>query len=286
MNVRMLWLVASGTAVACGNEATSTQARPPVVRFCGDEYAIDAFGVRCSDPNVVGASVLAELTSLQTLSLEGTSIRELPRLQHVSQIVTLDLGQTSITDLATMNPSAWTSLRNLRLEGTTLSDLGPIAALPALETLDIRDTQVADLAPALRNPTLQDLAASGTLITALPSLASARALRSLDVSYTLLEDVTTLREAPALETLRVAATLVHDLSPLADAPRLRNVDASSTELARPALDELRRKRPDLMVHDLAWHGTRDELRARIIDARARRRLPPTPADASALDRSP
>jgi hypothetical protein len=271
------------TIGGCGNEAPPKPAFPKTVRFCDQDIRSDTTMVTCSDPTVVGLAALIDLPSLDYISLRGTGVSDLSVLRNVSRVHTLDLSNTRVRDLSTLDPAIWTGLATLHLNETPVEDLTPLAALPSLVVLDVSGTPVTDLRPIETCTKLGRLVAEGTRATALPNMSRLIGLKHLNVDRTLIEDLSPLQDAPALKDLRASLTLVADVAPLAKIPTLEEVTIQDTLVPAPSVDELRRLRGNLRITHFTSRFTPDELRDLIIKLRE---VTPATHDAGAQAGSP
>ena len=92
-----------------------------------------------------GATVTAtELETLTSLKLGSAGIADPSGLTFASNLVSLDLGDNAIADLA---PLAGLDIERLDLRGNPISDLTPLADLPSLAELTLGDNPVTDFSP-------------------------------------------------------------------------------------------------------------------------------------------
>ena len=87
-----------------------------------------------------GLEQLNGLTDLQTLDLAGTEVTDagLTHLKGLTQLVSLDLSGTNITDAGLMNLKGLTRLVTLDLSGTNITDAGARKLDRALPECEIR----------------------------------------------------------------------------------------------------------------------------------------------------
>lgn len=91
---------------------------------------------------------IADLTGLQTLSLNNTQITDLAPLAGLTGVKVLNLDNTRVTDLAPL--AGLTGLQALYLNNTRITDLAPLASLRELLSLTFINIQAKDLRPIAR----------------------------------------------------------------------------------------------------------------------------------------
>lgn len=133
---------------------------------------------------------LAQLTSLQTVTVKGGKIRDLKPLAGLTELEYLDLSNNEISDLTPL--ANLKKLKTLQLSNNQLKNLNGLAGLTALETLRVDGNQIADLKP---------LAGLKTLIT-------------VDVRKNQVTDVSPLAGLPSWRYLYLDYNKIADLAPL------------------------------------------------------------------------
>ena len=102
-------------------------------------------GVVAALGKAAGATVTAtELETLTGLKLGSAGIADLRGLALASNLVSLDLNDNAIADLA---PLADLGIERLDVRGNPISDLEPLADLPGLAELTLGDNPVTDFSP-------------------------------------------------------------------------------------------------------------------------------------------
>ncbi|MBX3158559.1 MAG: hypothetical protein KF773_21495 [Deltaproteobacteria bacterium] len=194
----------------------------------------------------------------------------LPDLEPLRRFVRADyvcIAQTGATDLAAV--AALPRLRDLVARDNPLTSLAPLAAARHLEELYLQRCGVASLAGLEGCPALRELSAEDNAIADLSPLTNLAELRELDLEGNRVASVTALAGKARLHTLRLGQNRITDVSALATCTSLRTLEiwanpgvrgaialAALPELRRlishgalppRELDELRRRRPDLVV---------------------------------------
>ncbi len=123
---------------------------------------------------------LCRFTSLVSLSLNGTAVRDLTPLRF-------------LTDLE------W----HLDLSATPIADIVPLADLTKLEHLNLGETKITSVAALAGLGELKWLSLAGTRVTDLGPLATLKHLTFLGIEHASVEDFSPLTSLPALRTLVV-----------------------------------------------------------------------------------
>lgn len=231
------------------------------LRLIGTQKAERALRTFLSDSRMTVVSELAQAVNpLEILLVRnrlqaGTDIPDVIRTQivdlhsiHDLDVVSLDLGNAPVTDLAPLANSA--NLQSLDLHATRVSDLSPLTALTALRSLILRSTPVADIAPLAGLTSLRVLDLMNTSVSDLAPLAGLTNLERLDLWGTEVSDIMPLRELTNLEHLDLQGTHVRDLTPLVGLTRLASVELWNTDVS-----DLGPLAGLTSLHDLNLRGT-------------------------------
>jgi Leucine-rich repeat (LRR) protein len=186
---------------------------------CSDIAVLNLHSTAINDEN---CKFFHDLTQLQSLNLDNTSISDLKSLQNLNQLIDLNLSSTSTSDLTPLQNLM--QLKFLRLFNTSVSDLKPLQNLTHLQSLDLAYSLISDL-KSLQNLTqLRDISLSYTSISDLNPLQDLTHLRVLDLSFTSISDLTPLQNLMQLKFLRLFNTSVSDLKPLQNLTQLQSLD--------------------------------------------------------------
>ena len=93
----------------------------------------------------VDTSSIEVLNNLESLDLEGSTLREIAVVTYLTGLTALSLRNSSVVSL--FHIAELTNLKVLNLSGTSIVDVSPLADIPQLEHLDLSDTQVIDILP-------------------------------------------------------------------------------------------------------------------------------------------
>lgn len=166
-------------------------------------------------------SALANLSTLHGLDLTNTRVSDASPLAGLTALQTLNLSSTYVTDVTPL--AGLTALQTLNLSSTFITDVIPLAGLTALQTLNLQNSPVADVSPLVGCSILQTLYLDYTNVTDVSPLTGLRTLQTLDLDSTLVTDVSPLANLTALKTLHLRFTRVRDVSSLANLKTLQIV---------------------------------------------------------------
>ncbi len=192
--------------------------------------------------------VLAELSSLKTLSITGTSVSSdelkivgsLASLESLTlnncnlstsaglagntKLKYLDLGNNAIRNIDAL--SGMTSLEEVCLKSNALTDISVLSSLSMLTKLDVSYNSLTSLAPICSLSKLSWLDASTNQINNLGKIAQLQQLAYLNVSSNSLSSLSNLSGCSGLQTLYIANNQLTDISPLASLTKLTYLDFS------------------------------------------------------------
>ncbi len=167
-----------------------------------------------------GAAVLANLSQLKDLSLEGTSVTDegIRQLESLAGLERLNVYRTRLSDEGMEAIAKHKGLVYLNIGWTSVSDsgLGHVAKLPHLKTLDMTFSQVGDAGiRGLQGLPLEELCLvgdQGVTDAALATLATLSELRLLNLTGTSVTDagLDHLAGVPHLAKLYLVGTKVGD----------------------------------------------------------------------------
>ena len=111
---------------------------------------------------------IENLTSLESLSIMHSNIRDISNLASLSGLKQLSLGWNQISDLSPL--SGLTKLQTLGLWGNDITDISPLTGLTELYYLDISDNMVSDIQVVQNMPYLSEFWMYGNSIADLSDL--------------------------------------------------------------------------------------------------------------------
>ncbi|MEL6650427.1 MAG: leucine-rich repeat domain-containing protein [Bacteroidota bacterium] len=142
---------------------------------------------------------LHRLTSIEKVSLSGSSLNSLVQLHPFLRLKQLSFSDTQISDLSPLRKHK--GLESLHLPRNPISDLSPIMSLINLQTLNVQNTPIAELAPITSLSSLERLNISGTQVRSLKALENLGQIRFLDCSSTDINNVKYLAGAKKMQQL-------------------------------------------------------------------------------------
>lgn len=188
---------------------------------------IDFYDLRAPEMLHALPPQISELTDIETLDLQGTQITDLSPIRGLGNLQELTLNGSRVSDLEPIRGLKW--LQSLSLRRTPIDDLELIRDLTGIVRLDISDTNISDLSPLQDFEWLQELFASHTRVEDLSALATAVNLQRLSLSQTKVTTIEPLRGRTQLHWLDLTGSLVSDLRPLLEVTGLRKGAEEKTQ---------------------------------------------------------
>lgn len=179
-------------------------------------------------PLINDLSPLANLTSLQSLSLSGTGVRDISPLAALTELRSLSLTGTQVSDIRPL--ASLTRLESLSLSGTAVFDVDALSSLTSLKTLHLDGTDVREIIPLASLKSLDWLDLNGTGVRDIDPISSLSGLKWLDLSGTGVRDVSSLSALTVLERLYLNSTDVTDIKALASLTSLQWLDLNMTQV--------------------------------------------------------
>jgi Leucine-rich repeat (LRR) protein len=169
-------------------------------RFAYKAEADDLPSNNPSRARVSDISSLANLTKLESLTLERARCNDLAPIRNLAKLKLLNVDGTPISDLSKI--ATCKNLTDLGIEGTQVKDLSSLSELKQLEILDMRGVPAKDVSVLLGLAKLQSLSIDGTP-EAMPIIARLKSLDSLELGVTQVKvsDLDALKNLPKLEFL-------------------------------------------------------------------------------------
>lgn len=149
-------------------------------------------------------------TNLVTLDVFGSSVSNLTPLQGLYGLTRLVLCYSQITDLTPI--ADLTALTELHLSENPIADISAISHLTNLVRLSLRGTGVSDISAISALSSLQDLYLDNSQVADLAALASLTQLSTLEVSNTQVRDLTDISGLSNLNQLRIGNDQIGDLT--------------------------------------------------------------------------
>jgi Leucine-rich repeat (LRR) protein len=223
----------------------------------------------------VGDDELASIegmTNLRTLNLANTEITDncAQHIRHLARLERLSLCNTRITDRGLKQLAGMSSLRGIYLGGTdvTSDGIGCLADIPGLRSLTLWHTQIDDRALLKLKPLvkLERLDLTDTKITAkgIASLNTFAALRELLLPYHCIDvqAARSLAELPRLASLDLSGCRMAEgaLSQFVKMKEIKNINLTATRISDSDLASIETlaqlRRIDLSYTDVTSDGLR------------------------------
>lgn len=174
-------------------------------------------------------SWLLKQTSVKSLSLYSTKVKDLTFLENMVHLERLRLTGTSVTDFRPL-------VRLPKLKSLTIDQpkhLDFLLELPKLKSFTLFSTSISDLTPLAYLGALDDLTlAVCRKVSDLQSLADLTELRSLCIWFCpMINNLEFLKNLIKLRTLELWDTQITDLNPLSTLPELRSLEIKETPLS-------------------------------------------------------
>lgn len=172
---------------------------------------------------------LADLTVLQSLSINGKHFSDLTPLAGLTALQSLRISGNHSSDLAPL--ASLIALQSLHLSFPKVIDLAPLAGLTALQSLDLSISELGDLTPLASLTVLQSLRLHAMEFGELNPLGDLAALQSLNLQNMQVDDLAPLSCLIALQSLNLERTGVSNLAPLAGLTALQSLNLRETPVS-------------------------------------------------------
>ena len=171
-------------------------------------------------------SLLAKMSQLESLSIERTGVTDLKKLPLpiVGQLRVIDLSKTKVTSVAAMKSAQM--MEWCIFDDTAVKEI-PIFESDSLRCFDANKTLLTDLSP-LTNSLVELIRVNHSPVNVLPENLSE--LDKLEASYTKISDLRAVKTYPKLEELKLNGSLVTDAGQLNHHPSIRLLDLSDCKL--------------------------------------------------------
>ena len=175
-------------------------------------------------------AVIGQLTGLKRLTLSNCGISTIASLDHMNQLVYLDLSNNTIRNLKVIDDMQ--ELEELYLNNNVVTDLSSLASLTKLRILDVSYNSLKSIDPVRTVTALTNLNFSHNEISDVQTLTSLAALIELDASYNALTDVTAISSCTALEVLNISNNTITDISGFNTLEKICNFDFSYNQVKK------------------------------------------------------
>lgn len=175
-------------------------------------------------------AAIGQLTGLTRLTLSSCGISSIASLEHMNQLVYLDLSNNTIRNLSVI--SDMQELEELYLDKNVVTDLSSLATLTKLRILDVSYNSLKSVDPIRTVTGLTYLNFSHNEVADVQTLSSLVALIELDASYNTLTDVSAISSCAALEALNISNNTITDISALNTLVKINNFDFSYNQVKK------------------------------------------------------
>ena len=170
---------------------------------------------------------IEKITSLDSLRAFNSGVHSLAGVEHLVNLVYLDLEKNDVVDLSPLVPLI--NLRWLSLLENEIVDVGPLAALTKLERLDLGKNRIVDVGPLTAMTKLKVLSLWQNRIVDV-SLASLTNLERLYLSSNRIVDLDPLAALTKLAVLQLVDNGIVDVGPLAALTNLKRLWLAKNEI--------------------------------------------------------
>ncbi len=206
---------------------------PGITNLTGLEHATQLRTLYLSG-NISDISLLAELTQLTRLGLNGNRISDITPLTQLTELRELELEGNQIGDITPL--TQLTELRELELGGdefvrkNEISDISPLAQLTQLTRLGLNGNRVTDITPLTQLTELTSLELGGNRISDITPLAQLTELTSLELNENRISDITPLIHLTELTSLLLNGNRISDITPLAQLTQLTRLVLTGNQI--------------------------------------------------------
>ncbi len=170
-----------------------------------------------------------DLKNISRVIGRGKKIKDLSGLEHCAALMSIDLTDNEISNLAPL--SKLTRLQSVMLANNQIADLGALKELTAMQLLDLSGNKVTDLAALSGMKNLRTLYVARNQLTSLQPIAELSKIWSLDASANQLTDLAPVSGLAWLTTLDVRQNQIKSLEPLAPLRELKYLLLSGNQIA-------------------------------------------------------
>ena len=194
------------------------------LKLVTQKQRVDISGIR----EIISLEPISELSDLVWLDISETSIEDLAPVRHHNKLKVLRANSTLIDDLTALKYNL--SLEELEVANTTIDNLDVLSTLKNLQKLNINNTQVNRISNLKSCPNLATLNLGGTHIPNVSVLQEMLQLKSVDISNTAVRDLGPLSVLKDLQSLNLSGSAVSNLQALSELENLRELYCSNTSI--------------------------------------------------------
>ena len=174
-------------------------------------------------------------TYLQTLTIRNGSAASLEKIAYLSQLNTLIVEDTYLSDKDVSVIAALPSLKNLTMTNCQLSSIESLSGAKLLVKLDLNNNAIRDISSLSFMSNLKELNLSHNALTNLSFISALSGLEVLDVSYNSLISMLPLAGCPSLKDLNISHNDVASLTGMENLSELVYFYATYNEITDASL---------------------------------------------------
>lgn len=174
-------------------------------------------------------------TYLQTLTIKNGSAASLEKIASLTQLNTLIVEDTYLSDKDLAVIAALPSLKNLTMQNCQLSSIESLSDAKLLVKLDLNNNAIRDISSLSFMSNLKELNLSHNALTNLSFISALSGLEVLDVSYNSLISILPLAGCPSLKDLNIAHNDIAGLAGMENLSELLYFYATYNEITDASL---------------------------------------------------
>jgi len=195
--------------------------------FTNDLWKITAFEVPKEATNYAD---LQHMAFLQELTIEDASAQELANICNLTNLTTLKITNTSVSDEVLSAISVMPNLKSLTLRNCGLSSISTLETAVNLEYLDISENTIRNISALSSAEKLKELYLQQNAIDNSGALAALSNLTKLDISYNSLTTIAPITSIATLTWLDASHNSITDLGNIDTLSALSYLSVSNNAL--------------------------------------------------------
>jgi len=173
---------------------------------------------------------LKHMTFLETLTIEEGISEEIKNISSLSNITTLTIQDTTISQDVLQIITGLPALKELTLSNCSLSNITPLEKAVLLTHLDLNNNAVRDLSPLATLTELKTLNLSHNAITSLAGISGNIGITNLDISFNSVESLSPLAALTALTELNANNNSIVELGDISQLQALSKLSLNNNKL--------------------------------------------------------
>lgn len=200
-----------------------------IVDITGLERCTNLVEARLTRNKIANLEPLANLKSLETLSLAFNKVRDVAPLGNLTNLRHLYLDWNAVSDIRPL--AALRQLECLNLNSNRVSDISPLVELKQLSWVELSDNRFVDYQPLTQLTRLRILNLDDTKGPDLTALSGLRDLQHLQLARCGITDISALAPLENLEVLFLHGNSIKDISALKAMHKLHELILSGNEIS-------------------------------------------------------